>query len=89
MAARWGVSRTVAQIHALLFISEKPLNAEHIVHVLGVARSMTFSVKVRHAEESILIGTDGRGFVDVIATRPATFRLRIAPAAASRAPADA
>jgi DNA-binding transcriptional regulator GbsR (MarR family) len=39
MGTRWGINRTVAQIHALLFISEKPLNAEEIVHALGVARS--------------------------------------------------
>src|SRR5512138_1801469 len=39
MGTRWGINRTVAQIHALLFISEKPLNAEDIVQVLGVARS--------------------------------------------------
>jgi DNA-binding transcriptional regulator GbsR (MarR family) len=39
MGTRWGVNRTVAQIHALLFISEKPLDAEEIVHALGVARS--------------------------------------------------
>jgi DNA-binding transcriptional regulator GbsR (MarR family) len=39
MGTRWGINRTVAQIHALLFISEKPLNAEDIVRVLGVARS--------------------------------------------------
>jgi DNA-binding transcriptional regulator GbsR (MarR family) len=39
MGTRWGINRTVAQIHALLFISERPLNAEDIVHVLGVARS--------------------------------------------------
>jgi DNA-binding transcriptional regulator GbsR (MarR family) len=39
MGTRWGINRTVAQIHALLFISEKPLNAEDIVRVLAVARS--------------------------------------------------
>jgi DNA-binding transcriptional regulator GbsR (MarR family) len=39
MGTRWGINRTVAQIHALLFISEKPLNAEDIVETLGVARS--------------------------------------------------
>jgi DNA-binding transcriptional regulator GbsR (MarR family) len=39
MGIRWGINRTVAQIHALLFISEKPLNAEDILNVLGVARS--------------------------------------------------
>jgi DNA-binding transcriptional regulator GbsR (MarR family) len=39
MGTRWGINRTVAQIHALLFISPKPLNAEQIVDALGVARS--------------------------------------------------
>lgn len=39
MAARWGMSRTVAQIHALLYLSEKPLNAEEIADTLSVARS--------------------------------------------------
>ena len=39
MGTRWGINRTVAQIHALLFISRKPLNAEDIVQALGVARS--------------------------------------------------
>ena len=39
MGARWGINRTVAQVHALLFISPKPLNAEYIQEVLGVARS--------------------------------------------------
>lgn len=39
MGGTWGVNRTVAQIHALLYISESPLNAEDITHILGVARS--------------------------------------------------
>ncbi|HYM24069.1 MAG TPA: MarR family transcriptional regulator [Vicinamibacterales bacterium] len=39
MGARWGVSRSVAQVHALLFLSPKPLNADDIVEALGVARS--------------------------------------------------
>jgi DNA-binding transcriptional regulator GbsR (MarR family) len=39
MGTRWGINRTVAQVHALLFISPKPLNAEDIVEALGVARS--------------------------------------------------
>ena len=30
MGTRWGVNRTVAQIHALLFLSERPLHAEEI-----------------------------------------------------------
>ena len=39
MGTRWGINRTVAQIHALLFITQKPLNAEDIVQALDVARS--------------------------------------------------
>jgi len=39
MGWRWGINRTVAQVHALLFISPKPLNAEQIAATLGVARS--------------------------------------------------
>jgi DNA-binding transcriptional regulator GbsR (MarR family) len=39
MGARWGINRSVAQIHALLYISDRPLNAEEIVALLGLARS--------------------------------------------------
>lgn len=39
MGARWGVNRTVAQIHALLFLANQPLHAEDIVETLNVARS--------------------------------------------------
>ena len=39
MGSRWGVNRTVAQIHALLFLSGRPLHAEEIADVLQVARS--------------------------------------------------
>lgn len=39
MGTRWGVNRTVAQIHALLFINGRPMHAEEIVDTLGVARS--------------------------------------------------
>jgi DNA-binding transcriptional regulator GbsR (MarR family) len=39
MGARWGVNRSVAQVHALLYLSPKPLNADDIVETLDVARS--------------------------------------------------
>ena len=39
MGTRWGVNRTVAQIHALLYISPKPLPADEIAETLSVARS--------------------------------------------------
>jgi DNA-binding transcriptional regulator GbsR (MarR family) len=39
MGTRWGINRTVAQIHALLFISPEPLTAEELTDTLQVARS--------------------------------------------------
>ena len=39
MGTRWGINRTVAQIHALLYLSPKPLPAETLAETLGVARS--------------------------------------------------
>ncbi|HEU5071475.1 MAG TPA: MarR family transcriptional regulator [Verrucomicrobiae bacterium] len=39
MGTKWGINRTVAQIHALLFIAEAPLNADDLVATLSVARS--------------------------------------------------
>ena len=39
MGTRWGVNRTVAQIHALLYLAPRPLNAEEIATTLSVARS--------------------------------------------------
>jgi DNA-binding transcriptional regulator GbsR (MarR family) len=39
MGTRWGTNRTVAQIHALLYLSPEPLTADQIVEALSVARS--------------------------------------------------
>ena len=39
MGDEWGVNRSVAQIHALLYLSEHPLTAEDIADQLGLARS--------------------------------------------------
>jgi DNA-binding transcriptional regulator GbsR (MarR family) len=39
MGGQWGVNRSVAQIHALLYLSERPLHAEEIADLLGIARS--------------------------------------------------
>jgi DNA-binding transcriptional regulator GbsR (MarR family) len=39
MGTRWGINRTVAQVHALLFLSPRPLHAEEIANTLAVARS--------------------------------------------------
>jgi len=39
MGTRWGVNRTVAQIHALLYLLGRPVAADEIAETLGVARS--------------------------------------------------
>jgi DNA-binding transcriptional regulator GbsR (MarR family) len=39
MGSRWGINRTVAQIHALLYLSGRPMQAEEIAATLSVARS--------------------------------------------------
>jgi DNA-binding transcriptional regulator GbsR (MarR family) len=39
MGQTWGVNRSVAQIHALLFVAGRPMNAEEIADALEIARS--------------------------------------------------
>jgi DNA-binding transcriptional regulator GbsR (MarR family) len=39
MGTHWGVNRSVAQIHALLYLSANPITAEDIADALGLARS--------------------------------------------------
>ena len=39
MGSRWGVNRTMSQIHALLFVTGRPMHADEICEQLGVARS--------------------------------------------------
>ena len=39
MGTQWGVNRSVAQIHALLYLSADPITAEAISESLGLARS--------------------------------------------------
>lgn len=39
LGTRWGINRTMAQIHALLYLSDKPIHAEEICETLDLARS--------------------------------------------------
>ncbi len=39
MGSRWGINRTVGQIYALLFVSQRPLNADEIAEALAFSRS--------------------------------------------------
>src|SRR5579864_8603618 len=49
MGTRWGINRTVAQIHALLYLSPTPLPADEIAQTLDVARS-NVSTSIRELE---------------------------------------
>ncbi len=39
MGSRWGMNRSVAQVHALLYLAGRPMTADEIVETLGIARS--------------------------------------------------
>ena len=39
MSSRWGINRSMAQIHALLFLAPEPLAADEIACTLAIARS--------------------------------------------------
>lgn len=39
MGSKWGINRAVAQVHALLLVSDKPLQAQEICESLSLARS--------------------------------------------------
>lgn len=54
MAGRWGISRSVAQIHALLFLAPDPLTADEIAETLAIARS-NVSVSIRELQSWDLV----------------------------------
>ena len=56
MGPQWGVNRTVAQAHALLYLSDVPLHADQIAATLGVARS-NVSTSLRELKDWGLIQT--------------------------------
>ncbi len=49
LGSKWGINRTVAQIHAMLYLSPAPLTAEEISETLGIARS-TVSTGLRELQ---------------------------------------
>src|ERR1700689_2342423 len=59
MGARWGVNRTVAQVHALLYLSPESLTAEEIAETLSVARS-NVSTSLKELQNWNLLKADSR-----------------------------
>ena len=41
LGSQWGINKTMAQIHALLFVSENPLSMEEIMEELQISRGNT------------------------------------------------
>ena len=59
MGTRWGISRTVAEIHALLYLSPSALTAEEIAGTLSVARSnVSTSLKELQSWGLVSVGHD-------------------------------
>lgn len=56
MGSAWGINRSVAQIHALLFFHGEPMNAEQISETLGIARS-NVSTSLKELQNWKLVGT--------------------------------
>jgi len=54
MGTRWGTNRTVAQIHAILYLSPEPLRADQICELLSVARS-NVSTSIRELQSYGLV----------------------------------
>ena len=61
MAGAWGISRTMAEIHALLFISAEPMNTDEIMEQLQISRGNA-SMSVRAlADWGIISKTHKKG----------------------------
>lgn len=60
MASKWCVSRTVAEVHALFYLSSEPLNAEDVANALSFSRS-NVSASMRELE--------GRGLITPVHVR--------------------
>lgn len=59
MGTRWGVNRTVAQVHALLYLSCEALTAEEIADLLAVARS-NVSTSLKELQNWKLVQVEAR-----------------------------
>lgn len=73
MGTRWGVNRSVAQIHALLYLSPRPVPAEEIAEALNIARS-NVSTSIRELQSYELISV-----VHVLGDRRDHFRAETDP----------
>jgi DNA-binding transcriptional regulator GbsR (MarR family) len=50
MASNWGIPRTMAEVHALLYIAGRPLNTDDVMETLSISRGSA-SMTLRSLEE--------------------------------------
>jgi DNA-binding transcriptional regulator GbsR (MarR family) len=50
MAANWGIPRTMAEVHALLYIAGEPMNTDDVMQDLGISRGNA-SMTLRDLEQ--------------------------------------
>jgi DNA-binding transcriptional regulator GbsR (MarR family) len=50
MASNWGIPRTMAEVHGLLFIADKPMNTDEVMHSLDISRGSA-SMTLRALQE--------------------------------------
>ena len=60
MACKWAVNRTVAEVHALFYVSAEPLSGDDVAHALSISRS-NVSASLRELE--------GRGLISLVHVR--------------------
>lgn len=61
MAGAWGISRTMAEIHALLFITGEPMSADDIMDRLSISRGNASMSLRALVEWGIVVRTHKRG----------------------------
>src|SRR5688572_13252609 len=50
MASNWGIPRTMAEVHAVLFIAGEPMNTDDVMQALGISRGNA-SMTLRSLQE--------------------------------------
>ena len=74
MGQAWGINRTMAQVHALLFVSPEPLDAEQISQLLDVSRS-NVSTSLKGVVKKVHIIGDRRDRFEALKDVMETFRV--------------
>lgn len=61
MASNWGIPRSMAEVHALLYIAGEPMNTDEVMEVLGISRGSASTTLRALVEWGIVSRTHVRG----------------------------